>query len=367
MSEKFYNTQSDITAAKIKIYKEYITGYLPKILQTFDRCLIADLFCGTGKNDDKDGSALTLIQQAEYILTSPLLKENPSKIEILFNDTDKNNIENLILHLEDFSHPCITIHPPTNSNFTEAIDEILETISAEIPKFFFLDPFTYSDVSLDNLANLMRLSNTEVFLFVPVFHSYRFANQTSYPKGHKTRIFVEEFTTKGMMNYQNIDDFMQSINQKIKQALHLDYVRPVLLDDGRCKNAIFLLTKHRVGMLLMNKIAFKHSKDGAGINIKQQQSKQIELLGTSGTMQFNAFSEKLEQELKNGKMTNEQIVDFTIAEGFLPKHVKTVLISLNDKNKIVVYDKHHIDITNKKGKWNIAEKINQSITFHYVN
>ena len=66
----FFDSQSDLTAAKVKIYKEYITGYLPKILQTFGHCLIADLFCGAGKNGDQEGSPLVLIKQAEYILMS---------------------------------------------------------------------------------------------------------------------------------------------------------------------------------------------------------------------------------------------------------------------------------------------------------
>lgn len=54
----FFDNQSFLTAAKIKIYNEYITGYLPKILQTFKYCLIADLFCGAEKNGDEDGILL---------------------------------------------------------------------------------------------------------------------------------------------------------------------------------------------------------------------------------------------------------------------------------------------------------------------
>ncbi len=47
----------------------------------------------------------------------------------------------------------------------------------------------------------MNLPNSEVFLFTPIFHSYRFSNVGDYPENHKTRIFVEEFTTRGMANY----------------------------------------------------------------------------------------------------------------------------------------------------------------------
>ena len=361
----FFDSQSDLTAAKVKIYKEYITGYLPKILQTFGHCLIADLFCGAGKNGDQEGSPLVLIKQAEYILTSSVLKQKNPKIDILFNDKDKKNIDDLKSQLNNTSHPSIEIHPIKNTDFQKVLTEILQEFkNNKAPKFFFLDPFKYSDVTIDNLKDLMALPNSEVFLFTSIFHSYRFSN-VDYAKDHKTRRFVEEFTTRGMTNYADIDDFMQSIKEKIKSELNLLYVRPVLLDDGKCKNAIFLLTKHREGMLLMNKIAFKQSDDGKGVNIKTQQSGQADLFGTQGTSRFDVFAKQLEQELKNKKrMTNTEIVDFSITEEFLPKHAKDILHRLCTNNKITVFSGSD-NLTNKKSQWNIAEKITKNITFTY--
>lgn len=368
MSKDFYEEQSDITAAKIQIYKEYITGYLPKILNTYDKCLIADLFCGPGKHGNKDGSPLVLIRQAEYILTSPVLKRKNLNIDILFNDVDKNNIDNLNLSLKNFTHQNINMHPPKNNNFQDILIEILETMTtSQFPKFFFLDPFTYSDVTMDNLQSLMALDNTEVFLFIPIFHAYRFANNTNYSKEHKTRIFIEQFTIKGMADYDDIDDYMQSIKGKLREQLNLDYVRPILLDDGKRKNAVFLLTKHKAGMLLMNKVALKKSDDGGGVNIKQQKSGQGALFGTQGTSRFDIFSKKIKRELRDKKtMTNDSIIDFTIREEFLPKHAKDVLKAMASENKITVYEGGN-DITQKQGEWNIAEKTTKKITFTYDN
>ncbi len=366
MSKEFYKKQSDLTAAKIKVYQEYIKGYLPKILQTFRNCLIADLFCGKGNNGNEDGSPLVLIEQAKYILTSPNIKN--SKVCILFNDRELSHIENLKSKISDFSHESIDILPIRNTDFQTILVRILKKIrNNDIPKFFFLDPFTYSDVKMEDLKEIMSLKNSEVFLFTPIFHSYRFSS-ASFPETHKTKVFVEEFTTKGMDDYSDINDFMQSIKEKLKQELQLDYVRPVLLDDGNCKNAIFLLTKHQAGMLLMNKIAFNQSEDGAGVDIRQQQSKQTSLFGLQETRKFDVFSKKLRLELENKKqMTNDEIVNFTIMEGFLPKHAKDVLNVLSEATEIIVYDDANINITNQKGKWNIAEKITKKVTFNYGN
>ncbi len=311
-----------------------------------------------------------LLDRAKYILDSPIIKRTNPIIEILFNDKDKKNSDNLTLQLKKNSHPSIKIHPIKNLNFQSILFQILSKYkNYSTPKFFFLDPFTYSDVTLDNLRDLMFLPKSEVFLFIPVFHSYRFSSNKDFQKNHKTRQFVEEFTTKGMANYDDIDDFMQSIKEKIKEELGLDYVRPILLDDGTCKNAIFLLTKHQKGMLLMNQIALKESNDGKGINIKSQQTN--DLFGyqeTQGTLRFDVLTQKLEQELKNRKiMTNDKIIDFSIKEEFLPKHAKNSLKAICKKNKIVVEDENGNNITEKQGKWNIAEKITKNIRFIYVN
>lgn len=367
MDKKFYNQQTDLTASKVKIYKEYITSYLPKILLTYECCLVADLFCGAGKNGKNDGSPLILIEQIKYLLKNKILQRKNPKVDILFNDKEKSNIDKLTKLLKKHSHKNISIKPLQQENFQTILIEILKNNKDnQVPKFFILDPFTYSDVTINNLRDLMALANTEIFLFIPVFHIYRFAN-VDHQKKHKTRIFLEEFTMKGMAEYKNIDDFMQSIKQKLKQQLNLDYVRPILLDDGKNKNAIFLLTKHIEGMLLMNKIAFKQSGDGKMVNIKEQKSKQNNLFGTPETSRFDIFAKNLEKKLKNKeKITNKEIVGFTIMEEFLPKHAKEALKLIVSNNTITVYDNDsNSNITTKQGKWNIAEKITKNIIFTY--
>lgn len=369
MSKDFFTEQNDITAAKIKIYEKYILGYLPKILLTFKHCYIADLFCGAGKNGNKDGSALTLIKQVKYLFTNSKLNGASVEVKILFNDKKKENVDNLKKSLQNFSHPNIELLSFRNDEFKTILSEILETAKSDSkPKFFFLDPFTYSDVTIDDLKDLMNLRRSEVFLFVPIFHSYRFANKKNYAEDHKTRVFVEQFTMKGIADYDGIEDFMQSIKLKIKTELNLDYVRPILLDDGNCKNAIFLLTKHLAGMLLMNRIACKQSDDCSGINIKEQKSGQEDVFGTTGTTRHLTLAARLREELKKQHvMTNADIVKLVIQEEFLPKHAKDILKKLKDENKIVVTDGDKNDVTEKSGKWNIAEKTPEHVTFTYVD
>lgn len=360
----FHNQQSDLTAAKIEVYKGYIERYLPKILMTFGKCFIADLFCGTGRNGNEKGSPLILLERAQYILTSEILKKKNPQIHILFNDNEKVNVENLKKELEGFIDESINIYPPQNKKFIDIISEILEKFkNNKLPKFFFLDPFTYSNVGMNDLRLLMDLDYSEILLFVPVFHSYRFASDEKMKEDHKTRVFVEAFTKKGVADYESIDEFMQSMKEKLKEEIGLDFVRPVLLDGGKCKNALFLLTKSQEGMLCMNKVALKKSEDGKGVDMIS--SNQPSLFGTQGTSKFELFSKKLTEEIeRKGEITNKYAVKFGIMEEFLPKHVKDVFENLYDQGYLKVFDLFGNEITSKR-EWNIAEKILKNVIFRF--
>ncbi len=365
--DNFYDKQDNLTEAKITLYKKYIEGYLIKLLMSFGECFIADLFCGPGKSGGKDGSPLTVIKRSKYILSIPELKNKKPQIHILFSDKDKSHITNLENELKKVEiDENVNILPIRNKSFNQILPEILKKFQYDkIPKFFFLDPFSYSDVKMDDLNKLLELKNSEILLFLPVFHCYRFANFTEFKLDHKTRIFLEEFTTEGVHEYQNINYFIKSIKNKLRKDLELDFVRSILLDDGSRKNALFLLTKSQKAMLYMNKIALKASEDGKGINLKDTNQKS--LFGAKGTFRFEQFAEKLHVELKQRReMTNAEIVKFTIAEEFLPKHAKGVLKNLQEIAQIKIYDEFKKEITTNLNKWNIAEEQKTTTIFKYI-
>jgi three-Cys-motif partner protein len=352
---EFFQKQTGLTAIKLKIFKNYLEKYLPKLLMQFDECLVADLFCGAGKNGEQDGSPLVLLRQAEYFLSSP--EFITKKIHILFNDKDSNNVINLTDELGKIEI-CerIAVDKVSNLKFKTLLPVLLETLREDKkPKFIFLDPFTYSDVKMSDLKLLMKLQRAEVLLFLPVFHSYRFASDHNMGDDHKTRIFVEKFTENGVADYEDIDEYLSSIKNKIKTELSLQFVRQILIDGGGCKNALLLLTKHKSGMLEMNKVAFKLSENG--FVVKQKHSGQASLFGHEVSGEYADFKKSLICQFENkSELSNEELVEFTIEKGYLPKHLKKVLVCIYDKGNIVVYDEDDEKVVNKN-KWYIAEKI----------
>ena len=77
--------------------------------------------------------------------------------------------------------------------------------------------------------------------------------------------------------------------------------------------------------------------------------------------------QNFENELKRQKeMTNSQIIKFTIMEEFLPKHAKDILIDLQKKSKIKVYDKFGVEIA-QSNKYCIAEKPKNTTIFKWLS
>jgi three-Cys-motif partner protein len=366
MTKIFFKKQTALTAAKTRIYEEYIKGYLPKLLMTFEKVYIADLFCGPGKNGDKNGSPLILIESLNYILSSEQLKtKNSLRVFILFNDEDSASIANLNIELgkATYDRNIISIKVE-NKKYEELVPSVFQKLEKmTLPKFFFLDPFTYSNVKIEDLKKLISLSNAEVLLFIPIFHTYRFSN-AKFEESHLTRIFIEQYTEAGITDYLNIHYFMASVRKKLLKTIGAPYVRSVLLDGGGSKNSLFLLTKHIKGMLLMNKIAFKMTEDG---NCYQTKNEGIGSLFDSSetTLNFANYSLLLKEFLLQKDRTNKEIVEFTITNCFLPKHAKNELKRFSDNNKVKVYDENNFEITNIS-KWNIAENITNITIFKWV-
>lgn len=361
--DSFYDKQSAITFAKIEVYRKYIEGYLPKLLMRFGECIIIDLFCGPGKNGDNNGSPLALIDRSEYILSGSQLQDKG--ITIVFNDHDIDHIDSLKHELArmDISRN-IRIEEPSSEKFESIMPKLIEKYrSCNIPKFFFLDPYTYSNVKMEQLNQIMTLPYSEVLLFIPIFFSYRFANDTTMPDYHKTRAFIEEFTDAGVKDYADIHEFMASVKEKTIKELGVDYIRPILLDDGKSKNSLFLITKHRAGMLLMNRVALNMTHDGSSVKMKGKD--QQSLFGIEISNKYNTFKKRLIEKLEKEKsLTNAEIVEFAIRQEFLPKHAKQVMKDLYSAGKIEVSNSLNQGVF-KMNRWNIAEKITSEIFFKW--
>ena len=281
---------------------------------------------------------LVLLDVAKKILEDPIVKARQpnAEIVIVFSDADQGCCDDLKAHLRSMSLPSgIKVFGPFCEDFKSIKTKAINTFQTKMPpKFFFLDPFTYSAISIDDVKDFMNVPAAEVLLFLPTFHSYRFI-KCSDDVG-KLKLFLENFTDKGCVDYKNISDFNESIRQRLLKYIGLKYVRAVGLDDGATKNALFYLSKHITGMLLMNTLVWKHAYDGVTVKAKRDNETALfDLSMLSGNFVrmkeiFLGFFREKKQ------LTNIQIIDFVAENCFVTSYANEILKEMKTQGKISV-------------------------------
>jgi len=312
----------------------------------FGTCFVGDLFCGPGKNGTEKGSPLLLIEIAKRVLDNVhLKKKHPNcHITILFNDQNKNFLDSLEKETSklEIDEQRIKFFV-RNLSFKEIItSEIINILrNKAIPKFFFLDPFNYSTIQLDELKTLIKLPFTEVLLFSPTFLAYRFKEVAG--KHAKLKNFLDNFTAKGEANYKDVYDFIDSICIRLKGELNTELIRQIPIDFGRTKHTLFFITKHIMGMLIINSIFLKESFDGRSLCVKEIKNNQIKPPLFSKTQletrefikRMKEYQGSLEEYLKKEKkLTNKEIIYHSIACGWLPKYACELVRKLKSEGKV---------------------------------
>lgn len=334
MRRDFFNSQTDLTASKIFIYRQYLRNYLPKVLMQYGKCIIADFFCGCGKNGKANGSPLVLLDLAREILENPFIKAKQANAEIIivFSDAEKKFCDDLTSYLEKMSLPSgIRVLGPFCEDFKSIKQTVIEASRGNpVPKFFFLDPFTYSEVGIIDVKELIEMPAAEVLLFLPTFQSYRFVKCAA----GALKTFLEDFTEKGCADYKDINDFNESIRRRLLNYLNLKYVRCVGLDDGAQKHALFYLTKHIKGMLVMNKLVWDVAQDG--VTVKAKREPMLFNLSTI-SRNFTRIKKEFIKYIKEKKrISNVEIIDFVAQNCFNTKYANEILKEMKGQGLISV-------------------------------
>jgi hypothetical protein len=118
--------------------------------------------------------------------------------------------------------------------------------------------------------------------------------------------------------------------------LGLKYVRAIGLDDGARKNALFYLTKHITGMLVMNNLVWKHAHDGLTVKVKRDAGPTLFNLSTV-SMNFQRIKEIFQEYIKEKKRaSNTEIISFVAQSCFTTKYAREILKEMKKQDMINV-------------------------------
>jgi three-Cys-motif partner protein len=324
--------------AKISLYGHYLSIYLQLLsrVPNIDRIFIFDLLCGEGiYQDGSKGSPIIALEAIKnhYYLNN----QSCPNINIWFNDNGISLIESGRYKIDRVKSFSSQIFIPPNVNvcfFREDYDCICPKAVDQVKKsdhqkgLFFIDPYGYKDIRPVQIRDIMYGGNTEVLLFLPISHMYRFADsslRSSYPGNAPLQNFLLELFGNGTPRFQSVYDFITQLKERFrvylsKQSVFVDTF--TLERDSSNIYCLYFFTSHIRGFEKMLEAKWGLDKvSGKGYSLDRSLSffNEIELTGYRG---------KLIEYIESADYrTNIEIYRFGLENGFLPKHTKDILES----------------------------------------
>ena len=340
MERESKNNLFDHSAAKVRLLKEYISAYLG-ILANADwikEVYLYDLFCGPGIYEDEgEGSPIVFLKEiskAHEFVAGP--RKKPTNFRCLFNDKDREKVTRLernILNknLDISKYGQIKYR---TDDYKIVLDDVKKEISSFKNErgFVFIDPFGYSEVSLADINALTNTGKSEVLLFMPTHHMYRFKDNGTPECLIR---FMEDLDIsemiKGVKGLEFIEIVMDGFQRKLGREVFVDSF--VIKRDLNQFFCLFFFTPNMLGYLKMLEAKWKIDKEeGRGWQGVQENNLFSQSNGTANTEKLRKL---LLSFLEDGPKTSGELFEFIVRNRHLPKHGKEILQSIQDKLEVV--------------------------------
>ena len=326
--------------AKLQLLKAYLEAYLGVVGhgRYTESVLLADLFCGPGMYADrKPGSPVEIGR-----MLAGLHKRNPvaPKTNFWFNDVLAENVTNV----EKYLRPLEAAHPklnliPSNKNAGMLIPELLAEQIAGLRKtkrFYFVDPFGYSQIRLSEILSLLRVEGAELLLFQPCSFMFRFSE-----KGTPESLsgFMEELSLgkpwpQGLTIMGYIQHTKRLLRERLERTHYVDSF--TIQKDAQTVFCLFFFTGHIRGFEKMLEAKWKFNKE-TGQGWHYSAATGVEDMFVTASPQTLILERALEARLSGRQLvTNAEIYRETLEQGFLPKHSNDILTGWQKTGKIRV-------------------------------
>lgn len=322
MAKDINNTQWDsATLTKLEVLEKYVNDWLNITLNyrqdaiNFDTLEIYDLFCGSGFDGTKTqkGSPLRILDA--------VLKRNRNgkTIKIYFNDNDKNKIK----ELQEFIEKEYKNLKDNNIELEFSCNDVAtyNIASKNYYKLIFLDQYGIQHI---NKIDEFLCKGTDILIFVSSGHCRRFLEEESFQK-YLDNNFISKKDFENKPNYET----HRIITQYFKKKYGGSYIAPFsLVKDNENVNGLIFISKHPKGQEQFLKTAWAVDKDfGEGNrNLDRDITKDKDGLfydSNGPSEKEKRYKEFLIEFLQEYK-TNIDIKNFSLDNGFLPKHTNKI-------------------------------------------
>lgn len=328
--------------AKLDFYKNYLIKYLMILLSDpyTNEINIYDVFCGIGIYEDGNhGSPIIAIK-----IIKDLLQKFPQKsINLIINDIDKSKVDFVSKHIDE-NYKNICKLNPHNLDATEMLKIVNQSVCKSTKgtkNLVFIDPYGYKEIYKNDILKIMDSKKSEIIIFLPIAQMYRFSNaaltdEENNSYRHLRRFIQDFFDVTHPIHDENLDNQFQYIDY-IKEAFSFDdkyYSASYRIQrDSRNYYSLFFITNHIYGLDRIIDTKWKLDSN-CGEGFKKIKTGHLFTEMFEETDKENCL-EKLENKLKDYLVeyrTNNEIYEFTLKTGFLPKQTSEILKILKNKN-----------------------------------
>lgn len=356
--------------AKVRLLGEYLKRYLNIICNDkyTTRIRIFDLFCGEGLYaNGGEGSPLVIMRQVKDIHFENVKTRKIPKIDCHFNDIDSKKIKKVekIIKEKALYYPEFGNLEFSEIDYKDKIKELLLELSELKSKhqkaFVFIDPYEYKHIKASQIKSLMENENTEVLLWLPTQFMYRFATNGT-PEALKD--FIEELVPNfNECQPNNVWGFVEQLTKGFQTFLGDRYFVDTftIKKDLNTLFCLFFFTSHIKGFEKMLEAKWKiDTEQGKGWNYSENQQSLFEDFKT------NPLEKKIKDYLIEKKRYNGEIYEFTLRQGFLPKHANEIFYNWQKNDKLEV-----LTISGEKARkksfyigYNYYKTENKKVTFN---
>ncbi|MGH3500985.1 MAG: three-Cys-motif partner protein TcmP [Nocardioidaceae bacterium] len=178
------------TKAKHDMLASYLGGWYPILSRWNGRVLFLDGFAGLGRyNNGAEGSPLIALRHLLDHRYFDRMKHR--EFVFLFVEANSDNVVSLRREVESFqaertpwpkSVKVNIVNAPFDATASGILEHLREQKKKLAPTFAFVDPFGYSGLPMDLLADLLAYPRTEAFISFMVGHVQRFIERDGQEK-----------------------------------------------------------------------------------------------------------------------------------------------------------------------------------------
>ena len=334
--------------AKVNLYGTYLSIYLNILsrVPTVYKIFIFDLFCGEGiyEGGGKGSPMIALDAIKNHYYSNNNTCPN---ITVWFNDNGESEMEPGIPKVDRVQRLCKSLFVPTNVSLEFKIydyDTILPhalniiRTTQRAKGLFFLDPYGYKDIKLDDIRKILQGGSTEVIWFLPISLMYRFAVkalESSFSGSEPLHAFLVDLFGNTHPTFNSVHDFIFQIKEGFRVELSSQsiFVDTFTIErESRNVYCLFFFTSSIKGFEKMLEAKWKvDTNRGKGFTLEKTMSflNEIELSG---------YPDKLCRFILSARYrSNVDLYHFGLENGFLPKHTNEVLKTWKDRGELEVF------------------------------